>query len=53
MDVEFTYERERLALDADEWLRRWRVQWWAEQWLVDQIRAREIDPRAFVRIAGI
>lgn len=38
--------------EPSEW-RRWVMQWMAEQRLIDQIRAREQDPRAFVRITGV
>jgi hypothetical protein len=53
MDAEFTYDGDRLTLDPDEWLRRWRVQMWAEWRLGEQIRARQSDPRAIVKITGV
>lgn len=40
-------------VEPDEWLRRWRVQLMIEQRLSDQIRAMQVDPRAFVRITGV
>lgn len=44
---------DREPVDASEDHRRWLMQWMIEQRLVNQIRAREQDPRAFVRITGV
>ena len=50
--VEFTYEWEPILRPEDD-LRRLRVQMWAEQRLVEQVRAMQSDPRAFVKITGV